>query len=158
MAVILLEFTTAFETPKSDDVRAVLLRHFQMMRDGTPEESCHVMDPDSLLDAGVVFLGVRRAGALLAVGGLKALTAGHAELKSMHTVAEARGQGAGQRLLIALLEHAGATGLTQVSLETGTAKMFQPAHRLYASQGFRACQPFGDHVLDPISRFMTRTI
>lgn len=150
--------TTTFETPESDDVRVVLQRHFQLMRDSSPEESCHVMDPDSLSDAGVVLMGVRRADVLLAVGGLKKLTEDHAELKSMHTVAEARGQGAGQRLLSALLEHAGAMGVTQVSLETGTDTMFQPAHRLYASQGFRECPPFGNYTLDPLSVFMTRTI
>jgi putative acetyltransferase len=135
-----------------------LLRHIQMMRDGSPEESCHVMDLDSLLDAGVVLMGVRRDGVLLAVGGLKKLTTDHAELKSMHTVAEARGQGAGQRLLNALLEHASAIGITQLSLETGTTKMFQPAHHLYRSQGFRECPPFGEYTLDPLSLFMTRTI
>ena len=66
------------------------------MRDTSPEESCHVMDPDSLLDSGVVLIGVRHLGTLLAVGGLKNLTTDHAELKSMHTVAEARGQGVGR--------------------------------------------------------------
>lgn len=128
------------------------------MRDTSPEESCHVMDPDSLLDSGVALIGVRHLGTLLAVGGLKNLTTDHAELKSMHTVAEARGQGVGQHLLAALLEYARAAGLKQVSLETGAADTFQSAHRLYAAQGFCECLPFGDYALDPLSVFMTRTI
>ena len=158
MAAILLKFVTAIESPQTDDVRAVLLRHFQLMRETSPEESCHVMDPDSLLDSDVVLMGVRSLGALLAVGGLKKLTTDHAELKSMHTIAEARGQGVGQHLLTALLEHARASGLKQVSLETGSADLFQSAHSLYAAQGFCECPPFGDYALDPLSVFMMRSV
>jgi|TARA_B110000908_G_scaffold54492_1_gene66378 putative acetyltransferase len=158
MAAILMKFVTAIGSPQTDDVRAVLLRHFQLMRETSPEESCHVMDPDSLLDSDVVLMGVRSLGALFAVGGLKKLTTDHAELKSMHTVAEARGQGVGQHLLTALLEHARASGLKRVSLETGSADLFQSAHRLYAAQGFRECPPFGDYALDPLSVFMTRSV
>lgn len=150
--------TKTIESPETEDVRAVLLRHLQLMRDGSPEESCHVMDPDSLMDAGVVLLGVRRAGQLLAVGGLKKLSTDHAELKSMHTVAEARGLGAGNFLLTALLDHARFSGFSQISLETGTAEMFKPAQNLYLGQGFIECPPFDEYIPDPLSVFMTRRI
>lgn len=153
-----MTLTTGFETTESADVRAILLRHFDLMREGSPPESCHVMDPQSLLEAGVVLMGVRDSGTLLAVGGLKALSSQHVELKSMHTISEARGQGIGQLLLNCLLEHAQTAGFAQVSLETGTAGMFQSARKLYQTHGFKECPPFSDYVFDPLSVFMTQTI
>lgn len=116
------------------------------------------MDAESLLDADVLLMGVRRNGVLLAIGGYKRLDVGHAELKSMHTVAEARGQGAAQTLLNALFAQARASGISQLSLETGSAALFKPAQRLYAANGFVECPPFGDYVFDSLSVYLTCTI
>ncbi|MDC1275648.1 hypothetical protein N8Z32_02535 [Ascidiaceihabitans sp.] len=79
------DLQTQIESSTSDDVRAVLQRHFELMRATSPAESCHVMDPDAVLEADVVIVGARRDGQLLAVGGLKAIGPDHGELKSMHT-------------------------------------------------------------------------
>ena len=140
------------------DVRALLLTHHQLMRESSPEESCHVMDPDSLLEAGAVLLAARSGDGLLGVGAMKPLDASHGELKSMHTTAAARGQGVGRQVLTALMQVARERGLTRLSLETGSAEMFAPARALYADHGFQACAPFGDYVEDPLSVFMTRTL
>ena len=140
------------------DVRALLQRHFDLMRATSPEESCHVMAPDTVADAGVVMLGLRKAGVLLAIGAFKTIAPGHGELKSMHTAAEARGQGAARKILDALLARAKQDGLSRMSLETGTAPEFTAARALYATYGFENCAPFGDYALDPHSTFMTRLI
>jgi putative acetyltransferase len=45
-----------------------------------------------------------------------------------------------------------------LSLETGTAEFFRPAHRLYERLGFEHCEPFADYRPDAHSVFMTRTL
>ncbi|MGK7758649.1 GNAT family N-acetyltransferase [Marinovum sp. B10] len=88
----------------------------------------------------------------------KPLDAAHAELKSMHVISEARGQGAGRALLLALLEAARQAGHRRISLETGSAPEFTAARGLYAAQGFTPCPPFGGYVDDPLSLYMTRAL
>jgi putative acetyltransferase len=67
------DLQTQIESPTSDDIRAVLQRHFELMRATSPAETFHVMDADALLEANIVIVGARRDGQLLAVGGLKAI-------------------------------------------------------------------------------------
>ena len=150
--------TLTEETSEDHDVRALLQRHFDLMRATSPEESCHVMAPDAVADAGVVMLGLRKAGVLLAIGAYKSIAPDHGELKSMHTAAQARGQGAARKILDELLAHAKQAGLTRMSLETGTAEVFAAARALYAAHGFEECPPFGNYVKDPHSMFMTHYI
>jgi putative acetyltransferase len=45
-----------------------------------------------------------------------------------------------------------------MSLETGAAAFFKPAHTLYAAHGFSRCGPFGTDQEDPNSVFMTREL
>jgi putative acetyltransferase len=45
-----------------------------------------------------------------------------------------------------------------VSLETGTTDDFVAARALYASVGFRPCEPFGDYRPSPYNTFMTLAI
>ncbi|GGX42904.1 N-acetyltransferase [Tateyamaria omphalii] len=146
------------DTPANADVQALLLRHFELMRASSPEESCHVLEPDKLLERDAALFAARDGGAVLGVGAIAVIEPGHGELKSMHTAAEARGRGVARAILNALLDHARDIGLKQVSLETGSAEMFAPARRLYAAHDFKECPPFGDYVLDPLSVFMTRQL
>jgi len=146
------------DTPDNPQVQALLMRHFELMRASSPEESCHVMEPGALLERGVLLLAARDGDAVLGVGALARLEAGHGELKSMHTAVESRGRGVARAVLSALLDAARADGMSRVSLETGSAEMFAPARALYAAYGFEECPPFGDYVLDPLSVFMTRVL
>ena len=146
------------ERPETADVRALLQRHFDLMRSQSPEESCHVMAPESLGEAGATLLGIRRNGVLLGLGALARIGDTVGELKSMHTATEARGQGVARHLLRALLEHARAEGIGTVSLETGSDPDFAAARALYTSEGFAVCPPFGSYVHDPLSVFMTRSV
>ena len=150
--------TVTRDSPDTGDVRALLLRHFEVMRAGSPEESCHVMEPDTLLERGVVLFAARDGGKVLGVGALAQLDPQHGELKSMHTHADARGRGVARAVLTALMDEARSQGMTRLSLETGTADMFAPARALYTAHGFAECPPFGAYVYDPLSVFMTRTL
>jgi putative acetyltransferase len=54
-----------------------------------------------------------------------------------------------------IIATARASGISRLSLETGSWDYFQPAHALYRSHGFVECQPFADYVLDPNSVFIS---
>lgn len=143
------------DDPAAPDVRRLLETHLTFARGQTPPEDAHALDVDGLLDASVTFFSFRRDGVLLAVGALKRLDPDHAEVKSMHTVAAARGQGIGRRMAEHLIAVAREAGYRRLSLETGSMAAFAPARALYASVGFEACEPFGDYRASPNSTYMT---
>jgi len=68
---------------------------------------------------------------LLAIDGLKVITPDYGELISMHTFEEARGKGAGRKVLHALTKQAVTIGLQAVNLEIGPERLFEPARQLY---------------------------
>ena len=150
--------TPSIEDPSAPDVQTVLERHFDLMRSQTPEEGCHVIEPKSFAAEGAMLLGIRRDGALLGIGALKKIAPDHGELKSMHTLSEARGQGVARALLLALIATARTQGLSRISLETGTAPEFAAARSLYLSEGFAECPPFAEYKPYPLSVYMTRTL
>ncbi|MCV6585582.1 MAG: GNAT family N-acetyltransferase [Marinibacterium sp.] len=139
-------------------VVALLERHEELMRAGSPPESCHVMAPDALWQAGALVFAVYDGDVALGVGAIKPIGDGEAEIKSMHTSAEARGRGVARAILDRLLAEASAQGFVRVSLETGSDAQFAPARALYARAGFEPCAPFGDYGPDPLSTFMTRPV
>lgn len=152
------DLTFAQDVATTDDVRALLMHHFDVMRANSPISSCHVMEPEELIDTQATLIAVRQSGNLLGVGAIRQIGPEHAELKSMHTIDAARGQGVGQALLERLLDRARSDRIKRVSLETGTIDLFAPARALYLRNGFVECAPFGDYVLDPLSVFMTRAL
>jgi putative acetyltransferase len=143
------------DDPRRDDVVALLLEHLDDMRATSPPESIHALDVDALAAPGITFATARDGDVLLGCGALKELSADHGELKSMRTTSAARGRGVATSILSWLVDEARTRGMRQVSLETGTQDFFAAAHRLYERHGFADCEPFGDYVLDPNSRYMT---
>nr|WP_284438335.1 GNAT family N-acetyltransferase [Thalassococcus arenae] len=97
-------------------------------------------------------------GSVQAVGALKPLSGDAVELKSMHTLSEARGRGFGRTILDRLLGEARSMGARRVFLETGSAPPFAAARALYERAGFALVPPFGDYVEDPLSVFMARDL
>ena len=73
----------------------------------------------------------------------------------MRTAPAMRGRGVASAILEALLDDARSRGVERISLETGAADWFWPAHRLYAKAGFDECEPFGSYAEDPHSLFLT---
>jgi putative acetyltransferase len=144
------------DDPRANDVRALLARQLVFANEHSPPADVHALDLDGLLDADVSFFSCRRDGELLGIGALKMLDAHHAELKSMHTAAAARGQGVGRAIVEHLLAVARARGVRRVSIETGTMAAFAPARALYTSAGFEPCERFGSYRPSPNSTCMTR--
>jgi len=143
------------DDPRVGDVRALLAAHLAFAHEHSPPEDVHALDVSGLVGPAVSFFSCRDDGRLLGVGALKQLDERHAELKSMHTAAAARGQGVGRAMVGHLLATARARGCRRVSLETGTMAAFEPARALYASVGFAPCPPFADYPDSPNSVCMT---
>jgi putative acetyltransferase len=143
------------DDPNAEDVRELLRRHMEFARDNTPPEDVHALEVSQLVDPGVTFYSYRRDGELLAVGALKQLDGRHAELKSMHTAAEARRSGVGRAMVEHLIGVARDHGFRRVSLETGSTQAFAAARSLYAQAGFTQCGPFGDYPPGRGNTFMT---
>lgn len=145
------------DDPRAEDVSALLRVHLSFANDHSPPEDVHALDVEGLEDRAVLFHSLRdsETDELLGVGALKELDGDHGELKSMHTVAAARGQGVGKALVTHLLELSCRRRYQRVSLETGTMEAFAPARALYESFGFEECPPFADYPDSPNSVYMT---
>jgi putative acetyltransferase len=141
--------------PRDHDVGVLLARHLEFARLCTPPDAVFALDVGDLLDPRVTLFGARQDGVLVGIGGIKELDPEHGEVKSMHTVAEARGRGIGRALVEHLLAIATERGYRRVSLETGSQAEFAPARQLYASCGFTRCGPFAAYPDAPTSAFMT---
>ena len=145
----------ALDDPWADDVRALLETHLAFTAACTPPEDIYALDLDGLTGPGIAFYSARRAGRLLGFGALLEWEPGHGELKSMHTTAEARGQGVARAMVEHLVGEARARGYKRVSLETGTQDEFAPARALYAACGFVPCGPFSHYTDTRTSALMT---
>jgi putative acetyltransferase len=140
---------------RGPEIHALLRQHLQAMTLHSPPESIHALDLDALRRPEISFWTAWDGTELLGCGALKALDAQHGEIKSMRTATPHLRKGVARALLLHILAEARQRGTTRLSLETGSAAAFEPAHRLYASVGFVSCGPFGQYVDDPFSVFMT---
>jgi putative acetyltransferase len=143
------------DDPRAAAVRALLDRHLAFAHATTPIEDVHALPVDALVDPAVTFFSARLDDRVLAVGALKHLDDEHAEVKSMHTAAEARGRGIARTLLAHLISVARERGYRRLSLETGAGPAYAAARSLYVSAGFTACAPFADYPDSPNSVYLT---
>jgi putative acetyltransferase len=148
----------ARESPLGADLAVLMQRHTADMHADTPPESIHMMDAGQLAAPGIAFFVMREGGVPVAMGAVKRIDDGHAEIKSMHVLAEARGRGLSRMMLEHLMAEARAAGFARLSLETGAQPMFLAARSLYARSGFAECGPFEGYGPDPNSVFMTRRL
>lgn len=150
--------TIAQESPLGPDLALLMARHTADMHADTPPESIHMMDAGQLATPEIRFFVMRDNGAAVAMGAFKRISDTHAEIKSMHVLAEARGRGLSRAMLTHILEQAKAAGFARLSLETGVQPTFIAARALYLKAGFEECGPFEGYKPDPNSVFMTRTL
>jgi putative acetyltransferase len=117
-----------------------------------------VLPIDGLRDPAVTFWSARDGGELVGVGALKELALDHGEIKSMRTAPSALGRGVGRAILHHIVGEARSRDYRRLSLETGSTEPFAAALRLYESEGFVSCGPFGDYEYTPFTRFFTREL
>jgi len=144
------------DDPRAPDVRELLARHLAFAHETALEPGdVYALDVDGLADPAVTFFSYRVDGQVLGVAALKRIDDEHAEIKSMHTAEEARGQGIARALLEHVVEVARGRGYERLSLETASTPPFVPARTLYASAGFEPCESFADYRPSPNSTCMT---
>ncbi|MBE0553261.1 MAG: GNAT family N-acetyltransferase [Rhodobacteraceae bacterium] len=153
-----MSLTIGRESPLTADLALLFQRHTADMHADTPPESIHMMDASGLDIPEVSFFVMRDDGRPVAMGAFKRIDAGHAEIKSMHVLAEDRGRGLSRRMLEHLVDQAKAAGFARLSLETGVQPTFIAARALYERAGFVTCPPFEGYWDDPNSVFMTRLL
>lgn len=132
--------------------------HLKDMFATSPPESVHALKVEDLKAPDITFWSARDGETTLGCIALRSLGDNAGEIKSMRTVAAARGRGIGAALLTELMAEAARRGYTMLYLETGSQDFFDPARRLYARFGFEVCGPFAHYVLDPNSVFMCRAV
>jgi putative acetyltransferase len=139
------------------DRRVVDLLHIHLTtaRAETAPGSAHALDINALQSPDITFWTIWDDQTLLGFGALKRLSNDHGEVKSMHTAEAMRRTGAGSVMLRHIIATARATGMSRLSLETGSSEYFRPAQAFYRRHGFVECPPFADYVLDPNSVFMS---
>lgn len=140
------------------ETRRLIAAHLDGMHAQSPPESVHALDLTGLSGADVTVWSAWREDELVGVGALRRLDPENAELKSMRVDDRFLGTGAGRAILRHVVAEAAARGVRTLWLETGVEEGFLPARRLYESEGFAPCAPFGDYDADPLSVFMTRTL
>lgn len=124
----------------------------------SPPESVHALDLEKLRQPDITFWCAWQDKTLLGCGALKELDTIHGEIKSMRTATVHLRKGIAAALLEHIIEEARRRKYSRLSLETGTAKAFKPAHNLYTRLGFQSCGPFGSYSEDPHSIFMTKVL
>ena len=143
---------------QNEAIIALLQEHLAWSASLSPPESTHALNLDELQAEGVTLWTAWDGDELLGCGALQELDAKHAEIKSMRTASAHRGKGVASCLLSHIVTMAKQRGYQRLSLETGSAAQFAPAHALYRKHGFAFCEPFGTYKPDPYSCFMTRCV
>lgn len=140
------------------DVQALLRLHRDEALGSTPRENAHALDLDGLRAGDVRFWTAWDGDTLLGMAALRRLDSCHHEIKSMRTAPEQLRRGVARALLAHVLAEARTGGATRVSLETGTARMFDAANRLYEAAGFVDGPAFGEYPESAHNRFMTMVL
>lgn len=140
----------------SSAVLELLQFHLDEMYQWSPPESVHAMPAERLRAADVSFYAAWDGEQLAAVGALKELNKERGELKSMRAAPAYRGKGAGEAILLHLMDEGGQRGYNWLGLETGRPAPFLPARRLYEKHGFAECPAFGDYISDEFSLCMEK--
>lgn len=140
-----------------DDPRVIALvaHHQAEARATTPQDNAHAMGTEGLRQADISFWCAWEGEELLGIGALRELSPDHGEVKSMRTAPGHLRRGVARQILAQLVSLARTRGYRRVSLETGTAPMFEPANRMYEAAGFVDGPVFGGYPESPHNRFMT---
>lgn len=104
--------------------------------------------------ANIRFWTLSEQGDVLGCGALKSLTSNMVEVKSVHVIERARGQGIARVLMNFLIENARSDGYSEIVLETGSMAAYAPARALYERLGFTHCGPISGYCDDPNSVYM----
>ncbi len=148
----------AFEVREDDlsgeETRALLALHLAGMRADSPPDNVHALDLTGLTMPEVSVWTAWSGHRVAAVGALKMMPDGTAEVKSMRTHPDFLRRGAARAILDTIIAVAKARGVRRLSLETGSLPSFDPAVALYRSRGFEEGPAFSHYTEGGFSRFL----
>jgi putative acetyltransferase len=144
------------ETPRQDDVVALIRQSDALMQSLYPAESNHLVDIESLAQPNVHLFVAREGGQALGYGAFVVGEGGQAEMKRVFVDPAARGKGVARAIMAALEREAAQRGVTLMQLETGIKQT--EAIALYRKFGYAERGPFGAYKPDPLSLFMEKRL
>jgi putative acetyltransferase len=147
-------FTVRIDDLTDARTKGLLAVHLMGMQANSPPESVFALDLSGLQDPAVTVWSAWSGERIAAVGALKMLGDGTAEVKSMRTDKSFLRQGAAAAILETLITEAKARGLSRLSLETGSGPTFEPALALYRRRGFTDGEAFSDYVKSDFNQFL----
>lgn len=144
--------------PYSDGAKRLLKLSDDYMGALYPAESNHLESSAALAQPGVLFIGGRLNGELIACGAVKMMNddGEYGEIKRVFVLERFRGRGFSRRIMDFLESHLSSRKIALARLETGIR---QPeALGLYRKLGYGDRKPFGKYKLDPLSVFMEKRL
>ncbi|WP_043337139.1 GNAT family N-acetyltransferase [Belnapia moabensis] len=137
-----------------EPTRRLLALHLAGMHANSPPGSVHALDLSGLTAPEVTVWSAWQGDAIAGIGALKLLGDGTGEVKSMRTHPDHLRRGVAAALLEHIIGEALAQGLAQLSLETGTGPVFEPALALYRRRGFVNGEVFGGYQVSSFNQFL----
>lgn len=137
-----------------EQTRALLALHLAGMHVNSPPGSVFALDLSGLQLPEVTVWSAWREGRIAAVGALKMLGDGAAEVKSMRTHPDFLRMGAAVAILEVIIDTARKRGVRRLSLETGSGPAFEAALTLYRKRGFRNGEAFSDYTRTEFNQFL----
>lgn len=137
-----------------DQTRELLALHRVGMQASSPPGSVFALDLSGLQRPEVTVWTAWLRDRVAAVGALKMLADGTAELKSMRTHPDFLRMGAGSAILETAIAAATTRGVRRLSLETGSGAAFDPALALYRRRGFVNGAPFNGYQPSRFNHFL----
>ena len=149
----------AIENNFNDEkVNELLKKHFVELRSVSPAGSTHVLDIDGLKDKTIKFWSIWDNEDLIGCGAIKILSENHGEFKSIRVHDRFREKGFGKKIISILISKSRDIGLTNVFIETGSGKFFEPARKLFKNTNFKPCEPFAHYKKDINSLYLTKLL
>lgn len=147
-----------FDIRKDDlsgsQTRELLALHLAEMHSNSPPGSVFALDLSGLQRPEVTVWTAWLSERVIAVGALKMLEDGTAEVKSMRTHPDFTRLGAAAAILETIIATAREKGARRLSLETGSGVAFDPALALYRKRGFKDGEAFGNYERSDFNQFL----
>jgi putative acetyltransferase len=134
--------------------QALLHMHLSGMLASSPPGTVFALDLSGLQEPMVTVWTAWHDDVVAAVGALKMLGDGTAEVKSMRTHPDFLRKGAAAAILNTITVEACRRGVRRLSLETGTGPAFEPALAMYRRAGFVSGDVFSDYPNTDFNQFL----
>jgi putative acetyltransferase len=147
-------FSVRIDDLGDERVQDLLRLHLRGMHAHSPPGAVFALDISGLRRPGITAWTAWHGERVAGIGALRDLGARQGEVKSMRTHPDFLRRGVGALVLETIVDAARATGMTRLSLETGSGPAFEPALALYRRRGFRPGGAFGDYEASAFNQFL----